>query len=63
MHISVTSLGVGMVASAATIPFLAADNVTMDKDCLLMIHNAWTGLEGDAKTLRQQADVLEKVSN
>lgn len=59
----VTSLGVGMVASAATIPFLAADNVTMDKDCLLMIHNAWTGLEGDAKTLRQQADVLEKVSN
>ena len=38
-HGQVTALGQGIVASAATLPFLAARQATMHSACLLMIHD------------------------
>ena len=43
-----TVTGVGFVASIATVVLLAADNVKLDKNAFIMIHNAWTFEAGEA---------------
>ena len=53
----------GIAASIASVIALAADEVIMSENSLLMIHNAWGGGSGDAKEMRKQADVLDKISN
>tara|TARA_R110002073_G_scaffold144222_2_gene296260 strand:+ start:1044 stop:2057 length:1014 start_codon:yes stop_codon:yes gene_type:complete len=53
----------GIAASIASVIALAADEVIMSENSLLMIHNAWGGSSGDAKEMRKQADVLDKISN
>lgn len=52
----------GFACSAASLIFMAGDERIMGAASALMIHNAWTGAEGNAAQLRQQADVLEKIS-
>ena len=58
-----TVTGIGFVASIATVILLAADNVKLDKNALMMIHNAWTIEAGEASELRKVARDLDKISN
>lgn len=51
----------GIAASCASIVALAGDRVVMGQGSFLMIHNAWGGAMGDASTLREMADVLDKI--
>lgn len=52
----------GVAASIASLIVLAADNVVMPSNSMLMIHNPWVGgASGEAKNLRDIADRLDKV--
>jgi len=53
----------GIAASIASVIALAADEVIMSENSLLMIHNAWGGKQGDARDMRKQADILDKITN
>ena len=46
-----TAKGIGIVASAATVVFLAADEKILTKNSFFMIHSAWAGAEGNAKEI------------
>lgn len=52
----------GFACSAASVIFSAGDRRIMGDASLLMIHNAWTYIEGNAQQLRKQADDLEKIN-
>lgn len=52
----------GFACSAASLVFMAGDERIMGAASALMIHNAWSITEGNAAQMRQQADVLEKIS-
>lgn len=52
----------GFACSAASIVFMAGDERIMGNGSMLMIHNAWNCVSGNAQELRQQADELEKIS-
>lgn len=56
----ITAKAMGTVASAATLPFLAADNRYIAKGSQLMIHNAWSGIliMGNAKVLRKESATM-----
>jgi ATP-dependent Clp protease, protease subunit len=53
----------GIAASAASIIAMAGDTVTMGRGSMLMLHNPWTFAMGNAKELRNTADMLEKVGD
>lgn len=53
----------GVAASAASILAMAGDEVVMGEASMMMIHNAWTMVAGEAKDLRAMADLLDKVSH
>ena len=57
----VTTLGIGIVASAATVILMAGDEITLDKDCAFMIHNAWTFAAGDSAELKKQSYINPKA--
>ena len=50
----------GLAASAASWVGLAAEKVIMSTHAMMMIHEPWFMVEGDADFLRHQADVLNK---
>lgn len=52
----------GLAASAASIIAMAGDQIEIANNAMMMIHNAWSLAAGDAKELREQADILEKAS-
>lgn len=52
----------GFACSAASVVFAAGDSRVMYDSSLIMIHNAWTYAEGDANTMRDVADMLDKVT-
>lgn len=51
----------GLAASAATFIAMSGDEVIMAKGAMFMIHNAWTGMWGNADDLRKEADLLDKI--
>jgi ATP-dependent Clp protease protease subunit len=53
----------GLAASAASLIALAGDRVLMGTGSFMMIHNAWGIAIGDAATMREMADTLEKISD
>ena len=59
----VETLGVGLVASIATVPLMSGDVVKMTKNSFLMIHSPWGGTIGTADEMRNTADTLEKMDN
>lgn len=59
----VTAYVDGLAASAASIITTGADEVIMSEGSQMMIHDAWSWVEGHAKTIRKQADLLDKISN
>jgi ATP-dependent protease ClpP protease subunit len=52
----------GVVASAGTLPVMAADRVLMPSNALMMIHDPWSGVSGNAASLRTKAEQLEAYS-
>lgn len=50
-----------LAASIASVIIASCDKVIMPENSMLMIHNPWTGLYGNAKELRKAADDLEKM--
>lgn len=52
----------GFACSIASVIFMAGDERIMNDASLLMIHNAWAFVEGNAAELRKQADDLEKIT-
>ena len=56
------TVGVGLIASMASVILMAANEVTMNRDSFLMIHSAIWGSEGNANEMRKDADLLDKVS-
>jgi ATP-dependent Clp protease, protease subunit len=53
----------GLAASAASLVAMCGDKICMADNSMMMIHNAMSGMAGDANDLRAFADVLEKVSS
>jgi ATP-dependent protease ClpP protease subunit len=51
----------GIAASAASIIAMAGDQIQMNSNSLLMIHNAWCLQIGNAADFRKQADVLDTI--
>ncbi len=62
-EVNITSLAVGLVASAATLPFLAANRATMDRDSVLMVHQvagSYIGIRADE--MREEAEVIDEMN-
>lgn len=59
----VETLGVGLVASIATVPLMSGDVVKMTKNSFLMIHSPWGGAVGTADDMRNTADTLDTMDN
>lgn len=51
----------GFACSIASVIPMAADEVVMGENSMLMIHNPWTFAAGNSKDLRKIADDLDKV--
>lgn len=53
----------GLAASAASLIAMAGDTVTMMRGSELMIHDAWGYAQGNAKTMVEAAEMLDKLSD
>lgn len=51
----------GLAASMASVVACACDELQMHDGAMLMIHNPWTFIEGDAEELKKQAELMEKL--
>ena len=51
----------GIAASIASVIAMAADEIVINENALLMIHNPWMMTVGDSKELRELADTLDKI--
>lgn len=51
----------GLAASMASVVACACDELQMHEGSMLMIHNPWTLIEGDAEDLKKQADLMAKL--
>ena len=59
----VETLGVGLVASIATVPLMSGDVVKMTKNSFLMIHSPWGGAVGSPEDMRIVADRLDTMND
>lgn len=59
---NVTAYIDGFACSIASVIAMAADKVVMPKNAVMMIHNAWTFVVGNAKDLRKAADDLDVLN-
>lgn len=53
----------GLAASMASVVACACDELAMHEGAMLMIHNPWTLIEGDAEELKKQAEIMGKIKN
>jgi ATP-dependent Clp protease, protease subunit len=51
----------GLAASIASVIALASDEVRMAENAFLMIHDPWSIVIGNADTMREEADLLDKI--
>ena len=52
----------GVAASIASIIAMAGDTISMAEGSLLMIHAPWTVIAGDSNDLREEAELLDKIT-
>lgn len=52
----------GIAASIGSVIAMAGDNITMNRSSQMMIHNGHGVAIGDAKTMREMADILDRTS-
>jgi ATP-dependent protease ClpP protease subunit len=50
-----------LAASMASVVLMAADEIVLASNALVMIHNPWTVAYGESDDLRQTADLLDKM--
>jgi ATP-dependent Clp protease protease subunit len=58
----VTTYVDGFACSIASVIFMAGGDRVMSDVSLLMIHNAWTYVQGNASDMRKQADALDTIT-
>ena len=63
LPVKVTTVGVGRVASIATVVFLAGMERFISENTEFMIQNPWTMAEGDADQLESRAEELRRIEN
>lgn len=51
----------GVAISAASVIAMAGGEILMSPTSILMVHNPWAGLQGEAKDMRHMANVLDEV--
>ncbi len=51
----------GLAASIASVILMAGDVIYMPSNAMMMIHNPWTYMAGNAEELRKMADDLDKI--
>jgi ATP-dependent Clp protease protease subunit len=51
----------GLAASIASVIAMAGNQIKIPRNAMIMIHNAWGVVGGNAKELRKMSDVLDKV--
>jgi ATP-dependent protease ClpP protease subunit len=56
-----TGIGIGIVASAATIVLLSCEEKKMLRNSFFMIHNSWGLAGGDATDMEKSAELLKKI--
>ncbi|MEG0177657.1 head maturation protease, ClpP-related [Anaerorhabdus sp.] len=59
---TVTTQVEGFACSIASVIFMAGKERVMNKSSLLMVHNAWSGCNGNAKDFEKMADDLRKIN-
>ena len=59
----VTTYCDGFACSIASVIFMSGEERIMSDASLLMIHNPWTYVRGNAEKLRKDADDLDKMAN
>lgn len=52
----------GYCASIASVIAMAGDKIVMPKNTVMMVHNVWSEVAGNAKQLREEADRLDKLN-
>jgi len=52
----------GLAASIASVIAMAGANIIMPNNTMMMIHNCWGSISGNAKQLREWADSLDKIN-
>lgn len=52
-----------LAASGASVICMAANKIVMPKNSMMMIHKAWTWIDGNADELRKVATDLDKMDN
>lgn len=52
----------GLAASIASVIAMVGDQITMAKNAMMMIHNAWGIAVGDAPLMRKTANELDKIN-
>ena len=52
----------GLAASIASVIAMAGDEVRMSENAFFMIHEPWSVVIGDSQMMRDEADLLDKVS-
>lgn len=52
----------GFACSIASVIAMAGDEVVMPRNALMMVHNMWMGVCGNAAELRKAADDLDKIN-
>lgn len=53
----------GFACSIASVIAMAGDEVVMPRNALMMIHNMWTNVTGNAEELRKAADDLDVIND
>lgn len=53
----------GLAASIASVIAMAGDKIVMAENALMMIHNPWSGVWGEADDMRKEAEVLDKIKD
>jgi ATP-dependent Clp endopeptidase proteolytic subunit ClpP len=51
----------GLAASIASVIVMAASEISMGENAIMMIHNPYTSVGGDANDMRKMAETLDKV--
>ena len=53
----------GLAASAASVIAMAGDTIRMSPTSQLMIHKAWSGMQGNADDMNHEASVLQSIDD
>lgn len=53
----------GMALSAASVVLMAGDERRMAENAFLMIHDPWSVVMGDARSMRKEADLLDSIKD